>query len=180
VKLRALALGFDGAIAPDGRLGGDVTDAIREARRAGVMTVLVSGRMLADLQALLSAPDLFDAVVAEGGAVVQMANDARPIVLARGGEAVPAAFRRRDSRSLPRRPPSCVLRTLFGSMPSVTPRMFPGVCFDGALRTGERDLDLRDRSRQPVDTLVDPTDASGSRRLFTFRHQPAKPWRAST
>ena len=34
---------------------------------------------------------------------------------------------------------------------------------------GERDLDLRDRSGQPVDTLfdVDPTDASGSRRLYT-------------
>ena len=76
--------------------------------------------------------------------------------------------------------------------------MFPGVCFDLALRTGERDLDLRDRSGQPVDTLfdVDPTDASGSRRLctpvqhdssiaahtgdsashlVTFRHQPATP-----
>jgi hypothetical protein len=87
VKLRVLALGFDGTVAADGRLDGGVADAIRDARRAGVMTVLVSGRMLADLQALLPAPDLFDAVVAEGGAVVHMANDAGPVVLARAPDA---------------------------------------------------------------------------------------------
>ncbi|HXJ33836.1 MAG TPA: hypothetical protein VMS22_07310 [Candidatus Eisenbacteria bacterium] len=40
----------------------------------------------------------------------------------------------------------------------------PGVCFDPRLRTAERDLNLRDRSGQPLDALldVDPTDPSGS------------------
>jgi hypothetical protein len=87
VKVRLLALDFDGTIAVDGRLDGEVADAIRDARQADVMTVLVSERMLADVQALLPAPDLFDAIVAEGGAVVQMSNGASPNVLARGPDA---------------------------------------------------------------------------------------------
>jgi hydroxymethylpyrimidine pyrophosphatase-like HAD family hydrolase len=58
VKLRVLALDVDGTIAVGGRLDGDVADAIREARHAGVMTVLVSGRMLADIQGVLPALDL--------------------------------------------------------------------------------------------------------------------------
>ena len=87
MKLRVLALDVDGTIAVGGRLDGDVADAIREARHAGVMTVLVSGRMLADIQGVLPALDLFDAIVAEGGAVVQMPNGASPSVLARGPDA---------------------------------------------------------------------------------------------
>ncbi len=65
MKVRVLALDFDGTIAVDRRLDGEVADAIRDARQADVMTVLVSERMLADVQALLPAPDLFDAIVAE-------------------------------------------------------------------------------------------------------------------
>lgn len=65
MKVRVLALDFDGTIAVDGRLDGEVPDAIRDARQADVMTVLVSERMLADVQALLPAPDLFGAIVAE-------------------------------------------------------------------------------------------------------------------
>ena len=87
MKVRVLALDFDGTIAVDGRLDGEVADAIRDAREADVMTVLVSERMLADVQALLPAPDLFGAIVAEGGAVVQMSNGASPNVLARGPDA---------------------------------------------------------------------------------------------
>ena len=44
MKLRVLALALDGTIAVEGRLDGDVANALREARRAGIMTVLVSGR----------------------------------------------------------------------------------------------------------------------------------------
>jgi hypothetical protein len=90
VKLRVLALALDGTIAVEGRLDGDVANALREARRAGIMTVLVSERMLPDIQPLLPSRDLFDAIVAESGAVVQMANGASPTVLARGPDAAPA------------------------------------------------------------------------------------------
>lgn len=80
MKLRVLALALDGTIAVEGRLDGEVANevanALREARRAGIMTVLVSGRMLPDIELLLPSRELFDAIVAESGAVVQMANGA--------------------------------------------------------------------------------------------------------
>jgi hydroxymethylpyrimidine pyrophosphatase-like HAD family hydrolase len=41
-----LALDVDGTIAIDGRLDGDVANALRETRRAGVTTMLVCGRLL--------------------------------------------------------------------------------------------------------------------------------------
>jgi hydroxymethylpyrimidine pyrophosphatase-like HAD family hydrolase len=47
-----------------------------EARGAGVVTILVTGRMLVDVRARLPARDLFDAIVAEGGAVVAMSTAA--------------------------------------------------------------------------------------------------------
>jgi hydroxymethylpyrimidine pyrophosphatase-like HAD family hydrolase len=87
VKVRVLALDFDGTIAVDARLDDEVAGALRDVRRAGVMIVLVSGRMLEDIQGTVHAPDLFDAIVAEGGAVVQMSNGASPTVLARGPDA---------------------------------------------------------------------------------------------
>ena len=95
MKLRVLALDFDGTIAVNGRLDRSVADAIRDARRAGVMTVLVSGRMLTDVQSVLPAPDLFDAIVAENGAVVQVQDAAHPIILARGLNPVLVAELRR-------------------------------------------------------------------------------------
>ena len=87
MKLRVLALDIDGTIAVDARFDDDLAAAIRDVRCAGIMTVLVSGRMLAEIQALLPESDLFDAIVAESGAVVQMAYGANPTVLARGPDA---------------------------------------------------------------------------------------------
>jgi hypothetical protein len=60
---------------------------MREARRAGVLGVLLSGRMLADVLPALPEPDVFDAVVAEGGGVVQMPHGQRPYALAPGPDA---------------------------------------------------------------------------------------------
>jgi hydroxymethylpyrimidine pyrophosphatase-like HAD family hydrolase len=60
VKLRVLALAVDGTIAANARFDDDLAAAIRDVRRAGVMSVLVSGQMLAEIPALLPAPDLFD------------------------------------------------------------------------------------------------------------------------
>jgi hypothetical protein len=107
VKVRVLVLDHDRTIAVDGRLDAGVADAIREARRAGVMTVLVSGRMLAEIQTALPASDLFDAIVAEGGPVLQMANRARPAVLARGPDAAFVAELRR--RNVAHRSGLCML-----------------------------------------------------------------------
>jgi hydroxymethylpyrimidine pyrophosphatase-like HAD family hydrolase len=70
VRLRALALDYDGTLAEDGVLHPHARAAIEEARRRGLVVVLVTGRILADLRQHLGDLELFDAVVAENGAVV--------------------------------------------------------------------------------------------------------------
>ena len=55
MKLRVLALDLDAAVL-DGRVDRNVADAVSEGRRDGVTTVLVSGRMLADILAPLPSP----------------------------------------------------------------------------------------------------------------------------
>ncbi|MGO9119253.1 MAG: HAD hydrolase family protein [Desulfomonilaceae bacterium] len=91
-----LALDFDNTIAVNDRLDHDVAAALHEARGGGVMRVLVTGRILSDLQALLPSPDLFDAIVAENGAVLQLAPDPHLIALGGGPDAaLVAEFSRR-------------------------------------------------------------------------------------
>jgi hydroxymethylpyrimidine pyrophosphatase-like HAD family hydrolase len=81
MKPRVLALDFDGTIADDGRIDVDVVAAIQEARHAGLLVVLVTGRVLRDLDALLPSPAPFDAVVAENGAVLRLPTLPAPIPL---------------------------------------------------------------------------------------------------
>src|SRR5215468_9613430 len=107
MRLRVLALDFDGTSAVDGRLDSRIADALREARAAGVMTVLVCGRLLTEVQSLLPAPDLFDAIVAEGGAVVQMSDGASVAVLARGPDA--ALIAELDRRNVAHRRGRCMV-----------------------------------------------------------------------
>jgi hypothetical protein len=71
------------------------------------MTVLVCGRLLTEVQALLPAPDLFDAIVAESGAVVQLSNGASPTVLARGPDA--ALVAELDRRNVAHRKGLCMV-----------------------------------------------------------------------
>lgn len=116
VKLRVLAQGFD-AIAVDGRLDHDVAAAIHDARDAGVVTVLVSRGSLADIQALLRAPALADAVVAEGGAVVEIPNGTGPTVLARGPDAALVAELQR--RNVAHRSGLCMVEVDAAAAPGV-------------------------------------------------------------
>jgi hydroxymethylpyrimidine pyrophosphatase-like HAD family hydrolase len=81
VKPRVLALDFDGTIAVDGALHADVAAAIQEARNAGLLVVLVTGRILGDLDALSGSPPVFDAIVAENGAVLTLPDVPSPILL---------------------------------------------------------------------------------------------------
>ncbi|HBZ68856.1 MAG TPA: hypothetical protein DEP35_03545 [Deltaproteobacteria bacterium] len=83
MRLRLLAADFD-TVAVDGRIDKDVSEALREARGSGVLTVLTSRRFLSELQLLLPAPDLFDAIVAENGAVLQVSGDSCPVSLSQG------------------------------------------------------------------------------------------------
>jgi hydroxymethylpyrimidine pyrophosphatase-like HAD family hydrolase len=74
MKFSALALDFDGTIARHDRLDPDVRAAIADLRAAGVVVVLVTGRILEDLRRLTGGLHFVDAVVAENGAVVEFTD----------------------------------------------------------------------------------------------------------
>ncbi|NOT29743.1 MAG: HAD hydrolase family protein [Planctomycetes bacterium] len=70
MRFRVLALDFDGTIALDGRLDPEVAAVLAELRAEGLVSLLVTGRILNDLRCRLGNLRAFDAVVAEEGAVV--------------------------------------------------------------------------------------------------------------
>ena len=72
MKLRVLALDYDGTIASDGTLHADVRAAIADVRRRGIVVVLATGRILSELRVLVGDLDAFDAVVAENGALLAL------------------------------------------------------------------------------------------------------------
>jgi len=70
MKFGVLALDYDGTIARDGILDSEVRAAIGEARARGIAVVLVTGRILSELQQVAGDLQFVDAVVAENGAVL--------------------------------------------------------------------------------------------------------------
>jgi hypothetical protein len=82
MKFSLLALDYDGTIAWNGELDTEVRRVLTELRGTDLSIVLVTGRILADLQRLPSGMDLFDAVVAENGAVLHFPRTGRSTLLA--------------------------------------------------------------------------------------------------
>jgi hydroxymethylpyrimidine pyrophosphatase-like HAD family hydrolase len=74
MKLCVVALDYDGTIARDGRVEPLVIEAVKEAQARGIVVILVTGRIMADLRRVLPKPELFDAVVSENGAVLSFPN----------------------------------------------------------------------------------------------------------
>lgn len=70
MRLAALALDYDGTIAQGDRIDPSVRDAIAYARDAGVIVLLVTGRILSELRRVAGDLHFVDGVVAENGAVV--------------------------------------------------------------------------------------------------------------
>ena len=70
LRLRVLALDYDGTIACGGTLPPEVRAALAEVRAGGVAILLVTGRRLDDLRTVAGDLGFADAVVGEGGAVV--------------------------------------------------------------------------------------------------------------
>jgi hypothetical protein len=69
--VHALAVDYDGTIAEHGRVAPETAAALRRVRDSGRRLLLVTGRLLPDLRRVCPAlDDLFDAVVAENGAVL--------------------------------------------------------------------------------------------------------------
>lgn len=81
MRFSVLAVDYDGTIANDGRIAPDVRSAIEEVRSSGVITILVTGRILSDLRRLMGDFDLFDAIVAENGAVLSFPGTGRSAIL---------------------------------------------------------------------------------------------------
>ncbi len=69
---RAIACDFDGTGATDGHPAPELYAALAAARAQGIVTLLVTGRVLEDVQRACEELSPFDAVVAENGAVVYL------------------------------------------------------------------------------------------------------------
>lgn len=74
MKFCVLALDYDGTIAEHGRPDPGVMAALREARAKGIVLVLVTGRILEDLRRVAGDLEVFEAIVAENGAVLAFPN----------------------------------------------------------------------------------------------------------
>ena len=81
MKLAAIAVDYDGTLTSTGTLSRTVLDAIGRARCRGIRMLLVTGRRLAHLAADTEV-GMFDAVVAENGAVVEFPATGRHLLLA--------------------------------------------------------------------------------------------------
>ncbi len=68
--LKLLACDYDGTLASEDRIGPAALAALERARSAGLALVLVTGRSFFDLTRVCERLDLFNAVVAENGAVL--------------------------------------------------------------------------------------------------------------
>jgi hydroxymethylpyrimidine pyrophosphatase-like HAD family hydrolase len=89
MRFSVLALDYDGTIAEDGNLNDQVRTAIGELQRRGITVILVTGRILSDLQRVAGDLRLFDAVVAENGAVLTQPASGRTVII---GQPVSADF----------------------------------------------------------------------------------------
>jgi hydroxymethylpyrimidine pyrophosphatase-like HAD family hydrolase len=74
MKFCVLALDYDGTIAENGTPHRAVLQAIQETRARGIVVVLVTGRILSDLKKVAGDLNIFDAIVAENGAVLAFSN----------------------------------------------------------------------------------------------------------
>ena len=74
MKFGVLALDYDGTIARDGVLDSEVRAAIAEVRSRGIAVVIVTGRILSELQQVAGDLHFVDAVVAENGGVLWFPN----------------------------------------------------------------------------------------------------------
>jgi hydroxymethylpyrimidine pyrophosphatase-like HAD family hydrolase len=70
LRYTAIAFDYDGTLAKDGVVSPAVIEALRKIKESGRKLLIVSGRILEDLQTVFEHFDLFDKVVLENGAVI--------------------------------------------------------------------------------------------------------------
>src|SRR5918994_102345 len=89
MRYYALICDYDGTLATGGRVDDATVDALERLRDARRKRVLVTGRQLPDLMEVFPRLELFDAVVAENGAVLYRPADRSERILT---EPPPEAF----------------------------------------------------------------------------------------
>jgi HAD superfamily hydrolase (TIGR01484 family) len=89
VPIRALATDYDGTLASRGEFSGGTLDALARLKASGRKLLMITGRELPDLQRVFPPFGLFDAIVAENGALLYRPelDEAQPLA-----PAPPAAF----------------------------------------------------------------------------------------
>src|SRR3989449_2560410 len=117
MKPRVFALDFDGTIAVKDTIDPDVAAAIQEARDAGLLVVLVTGRILSDLEARFCNPPSFDAIVAENGAVLRLPTLPLPIALSQ--EPDPRFLAELRTRGIRHQSGQCVVEAAADAAPQV-------------------------------------------------------------
>jgi hypothetical protein len=99
MRFQALAVDYDGTLASHDRLADGAAAALERARRAGLRLILVTGRTFFELTRVCSRLDLFDAVVAENGAVLHFPTD--DAICDEGPPPPPRLIAELDRRSIP-------------------------------------------------------------------------------
>ena len=96
MRYLALATDYDGTLATDGAVDGETVAALRRLAATGRKLILVTGRQLKDLLDVFPDATLFDAVVAENGAVLYRpaSRETRVLALPPSSEFVEALQRR--------------------------------------------------------------------------------------
>ncbi|HEY6615394.1 MAG TPA: HAD hydrolase family protein, partial [Vicinamibacterales bacterium] len=82
MKLSVIALDYDGTVARDDVLDPSVRNAIAAARTQGIVVLLVTGRILNELQRVAGDLHFVDGVIAENGAVIHFPDSGRTTTLA--------------------------------------------------------------------------------------------------
>ena len=101
MRYLALCCDYDGTLADDGRVSSATLSAVERLRASGRKVVLVTGRVVAELQTVCGRLDLFDRVVAENGACLyNPATDEERVLAARPPDIFIETLRRRGVKPL--------------------------------------------------------------------------------
>jgi hypothetical protein len=95
VPIRAFATDYDGTLASHGQVAPATLAALKRLRASGCKLLMVTGRELPDLRSVFPEVDLFDAIVAENGALLYRPDLGEELLAPEPPAALIAELRRR-------------------------------------------------------------------------------------
>jgi HAD superfamily hydrolase (TIGR01484 family) len=118
VPIRALATDYDGTLASHGAVSSATLAALERLKASGRQLVMVTGRELPDLRSVFPALGLFDAVIAENGALLYRPGFGEQLLAERAPAALIDDLRRRGVEPLA--VGRAIVATLSANAPEVT------------------------------------------------------------